>query len=102
MTQAKKICRLGRGRSIGSRCDKFQRAPASTLNARAYACHSSLGHLTALKVDSPLKLEGPTRYRGCVRTQTDQDQSTQYRTASVATGCRHSTPALLSVSAQLH
>src|SRR6266849_3346179 len=36
--------------------------------------------------------------RDCVRTQIDHDQSTHYRTASVATGCRHSTPALLSLS----
>ena len=34
----------------------------------------------------------------CVRTQIDHDQSAQYSTASVATGCSHSTPALLSVS----
>src|SRR5258707_11196318 len=37
MTQAKKICRLGRGQSIGSRCDKFHAPPpqvseASSLN----------------------------------------------------------------------
>src|SRR5713101_1390464 len=40
----------------------------------------------------------PHRGRDCVRTQIDHDQSTHYRTASVATGCRHSTPALLSLS----
>ncbi len=33
-----------------------------------------------------------------MRTLIDHDQSTHYRTASVATGCRHSTPALLSLS----
>jgi hypothetical protein len=27
MTQAKKMCRLGRGQSIGSRCDKFNAPP---------------------------------------------------------------------------
>src|SRR6266851_4286941 len=40
----------------------------------------------------------PPGFRDCVRTQIDHDQSTHYRTASVATGCRHSTPALLSLS----
>src|SRR6266851_9048613 len=37
---------------------------------------------------------GPTRYRECVRTQrsdSERQNSAQYRTASVATGCRHST-----------
>src|SRR5258708_20949780 len=40
----------------------------------------------------------PPRGRDCVRTQIDHDQSNHYRTASVGAGCRHSTPALLSVS----
>ena len=30
ITQVTEIRRLGRGQSIGSRCDKFQRAPASS------------------------------------------------------------------------
>ena len=30
ITQVTEIRRLGRGQSLGSRCDKFQRAPASS------------------------------------------------------------------------
>jgi len=33
MTQAKKICRLGRGQSIGSRCDKFNAPPPQVSEA---------------------------------------------------------------------
>ncbi len=68
----------------------------------AVAC-GSCSQVTYVQRTKPEKVaqQDPPAFRECVRTQrsdSERQNSAQYRTASVATGCRHSTPALLSVS----